>query len=107
MATSSYVLVLTTYPSHTLAEKAVIQFLEAGLIACSNITSLLTSIYVWEGKITSTNEVMVFLKTQQEKLAGLEKMLSANHPYETPEFLVIPITYGSSKYLQWVDNSLK
>ena len=74
MAVSSYVLVMTTYPSHSTAEEAAIKFLEAGLVASSNITSLLTSIYLWEGKITQANEVLVIFKTQQEKLAELEKI---------------------------------
>lgn len=107
MATTSYVIVMTTYPSHSAAENAVIKFLEAGLVACVNITSILTSIFIWEGKITQANEVLVIMKTQKEKLAELEKSVSINHPYEVPEFIVLPITHGSTRYLAWIDKVLK
>jgi periplasmic divalent cation tolerance protein len=107
MATTSYVLVMTSYPNHSTAENAVVKFLEAGLVACVNITSILTSIFIWEGKITQANEVLVIMKTQKEKLVELEKIVSINHPYDIPEFIVLPITHGSTQYLAWIDKALK
>lgn len=107
MATTSYVLAMTTYPNHSAAENAVVKFLETGLVACANITSILTSIFIWKGKITQANEVLVIMKTQKEKLVELENSVAASHPYEVPEFIVLPITHGSSKYLAWIDSALK
>lgn len=107
MATTNYVIVMTSYPNHSAAENAAVKFLEAGLVACINITSILTSIFVWEGKITQANEVLMVMKTQKEKLVELEKFVSMNHPYEVPEFIVLPITHGSTRYLAWIDKVLK
>lgn len=106
MATSTYCVVMSTYPSHSTAESAALQFIEGGLAACTNITPLSTSIYIWEGKITQASEVLIFIKTQQDKLGELEKILITTHPYETPEFIVLPIAFGSTKYLQWIDSAL-
>ena len=33
---------------------------------------------------------------------ALEKLIVAKHPYDTPEFIVLPITRGSKKYLDWL-----
>lgn len=107
MAATSYVLVMSTYPSHTTAESAAIEFVEKRLVACTNISPLLTSIYEWQGSIQQSNEVLVIMKTQQEKLAELEKTLLTSHPYETPEFIVLSIGYASMNYLRWLDNAVK
>jgi len=42
------------------------------------------------------------LKTQKSKLAALEKLIVARHPYDTPEFLVLPVSAGNQKYLGWL-----
>lgn len=107
MATTLYSLVMSTYPNQSSAEAAAVKFTELGLVACTNITSLLTSIYIWNGEITQASEVLVIMKTRQEKLVDLEKTLLASHPYEVPEFIVLPIEYGSTNYLQWMDKTMK
>ena len=40
-------------------------------------------------------------------LPALEKFILANHPYDTPEFVVLPITGGSPRYLDWISASLR
>jgi periplasmic divalent cation tolerance protein len=39
-------------------------------------------------------------------LAALEKLIVATHPYDTPEFVVLPISRGNKRYLDWVRASL-
>ena len=58
--------------------------------------------YLWRGKRTSAAEVLLLLKTRKPKLAALEKLVLAAHPYDTPEFLVLPLTAGTPKYLDWL-----
>jgi periplasmic divalent cation tolerance protein len=45
---------------------------------------------------------LLVLKTQKAKLAALEKLVLARHPYETPEFVVLPLSAGNKKYLNWL-----
>jgi len=47
------------------------------------------------------------LKTRKSKLAALEKLVLARHPYDTPEFLVLPVSAGSKKYLDWLAAATK
>jgi periplasmic divalent cation tolerance protein len=61
--------------------------------------------YRWQGKIESGTEVLLVLKTTTARLGALEKLIMAKHPYDTPEFLVLPISHGNKRYLDWVDQS--
>ena len=40
------------------------------------------------------------------KLAALEILILAAHPYETPEFVALPLTHGSPAYLKWLADSI-
>jgi len=100
--THLYCMVYCTYPSQSLAEKIAHDLTEAGLIACASIIPHLTSIYAWEGKVVKGEEVLLLLKTHQDKLARLEEAILAAHPYQFPEFLAVPIVYGNKDYLAWV-----
>ena len=76
--------------------------LSARLIACANLVPKVESHYWWQGKIESGTEVLLVLKTQKSKLATLEKLVLAKHPYDTPEFLVLPLNAGNQRYLDWL-----
>ena len=45
------------------------------------------------------------MKTTTAQLAALEKLILSKHPYETPEFIVLPLTQGTTKYLDWIEAS--
>ncbi len=49
----------------------------------------------------------MILKTTSNLIPRLEKCVLENHPYDTPEFLVLPIHCGSKKYLDWVKESVQ
>lgn len=76
--------------------------LAARLVACANLIPKIESHYWWQGKMESSAEVLIIFKTQKSKLKALEKTIIANHPYDTPEFLVLPLIAGSQKYLDWL-----
>ena len=50
--------------------------------------------------------MLLVLKTTAARLAALEKLIVARHPYDTPEFLVLPIGRGNKRYLDWVAQSV-
>ena len=80
--------------------------LSARLIACANLVPKIESHYWWQGKIDTSAEVLLILKTRKSRLAALEKLILAKHPYDTPEFLVLPLKAGSRKYLDWLADSV-
>ena len=101
-----YAVVLVTTPDVKTARKLARAALEARLIACANVIPKIESHYWWQGKIESGAEVLLVLKTTTARLAALEKLIVAKHPYDTPEFLVLPISRGNKRYLEWVAQSV-
>ena len=105
--TRKYAVVLLTAPDLKTARKLARATLEARLIACANLIPKIESHYRWQGKIESGAEVLLVLKTTTARLAALEKLIVAKHPYDTPEFLVLPISRGNKRYLDWVAQSVE
>ena len=104
--TSNAVLVLVTAPDLDTARALAKTVLSARLVACANLIAKIESHYWWQGKLESSAEVLIIFKTTKAKLKALEKLIVANHPYDTPEFLVLPIIAGNERYLDWVSKSL-
>jgi periplasmic divalent cation tolerance protein len=100
-----YILVLVTAPDLATARRLAGAALEQQLAACANLVPGLESHYRWQGKIESAAEVLVIFKTRRSHRNALEKLVLSNHPYETAEFLVLPITSGSKAYLDWIGAS--
>jgi periplasmic divalent cation tolerance protein len=99
--------VLVTAPDVKVARELAQGALREKLVACANIVSKVESHYWWQGKVESSAEVLVIFKTTKSKLIAFEKFILANHPYDTPEFVVLPIVSGSKRYLDWLSTSVK
>ena len=99
-------LVLVTAPDLKTARSLTRAALTARLAACANLIPKIESHYWWRGKIESGNEVLLILKTKKSKLPALEKLLLKKHPYDTPEFLVLPVGRGNARYLEWLAESV-
>ena len=104
---AKFAIVLVTAPDLKTARALARAALQARLIACANLIPKVESHYWWRGKIESGAEVLLILKTQKSRLAALEKLLLARHPYATPEFLVLPVGAGSKKYLDWLEENCR
>jgi periplasmic divalent cation tolerance protein len=102
-----FTLVLITAPDLKTARALAKAALSAKLIACANLVPKIESHYWWQGKIESCAEVLLVLKAPKSKLSSLEKLILAKHPYDTPEFLVLPLTAGNGKYLDWLSASCR
>jgi periplasmic divalent cation tolerance protein len=100
-----YAVVLVTAPDLKTARRLAKKALRARLIACANVIPALESHYRWEGKIESARETLLVLKTRRSNLVKLEKLILAEHPYDTPEFLVLSLLAGSGKYLGWLEKN--
>jgi len=102
-----FAVVLVTAPDVRVARRLARAVLEARLAACANLVPRIESHYWWQGKIERGTEVLMILKTTRPHLAALEKMILARHPYDTPEFIVLPLDAGSRRYLGWVNTSVR
>jgi periplasmic divalent cation tolerance protein len=44
---------------------------------------------------------LMLIKTTTARLAALEKLVLGMHPYDTPEFVALPIHHAAKRYLKW------
>ena len=100
-------IVLVTAPDMKVARKLAQLALKKRLIACANLVLALESHYWWQGKLESSKEVLMILKTTSRNLRALEKLILKNHPYDTPEFVVLIPTAAAKRYLRWCIESVK
>ena len=102
-----FALVLVTAPDLKTARLLAKAVLQSRLAACANLISGLESHYWWQGRIERSNELLLLFKTTRKKLPALEKLLLAKHPYDTPEFLVVGLSDGNKRYLNWLAENVK
>ena len=96
------VLVLTTLPEDFDAASLARDLIEGRLAACVSVLPLQRSTYRWQGAIESATEQQVMIKTISTRIGELRSTLRARHPYDLPEFLVVPVSSGDPAYLDWV-----
>ena len=104
-ASSQICLVLCT-ATCVEAEPLARRLLEARLIACANLLGPAKSLYWWQGKIDSSEETLMLLKTRRQVLAELRSKLVEWHSYEIPEFLVFDVDSGLPAYLSWIEGEV-
>jgi periplasmic divalent cation tolerance protein len=103
---AAVVLVLTTLGADADAAAFARSLVDERLAACVNILPAVTSVYRWQGTVEQDREQLLVVKTTTDRLAALEARVRQLHPYDLPEFLVIPASGGSTAYLAWVSESV-
>lgn len=97
----------TTCASPDDAERLARGLVEAHLAACVSIGAPVRSIYPWQGRVSSADEVPLLIKTSSSRLPALKAFLVEHHAYELPELLVTPVIDGHEPYLRWADQWLE
>jgi periplasmic divalent cation tolerance protein len=103
--THEYVIVLTTLPADADGAAFARGLVEERLAACVNLSAPMESIYRWEGTIEMETERQLVIKTSRDRVVELWDRVREMHPYDMPEFLVMPIIDGNDAYLRWVGES--
>jgi periplasmic divalent cation tolerance protein len=102
-ATHLPILVLTHCPDRDSAMGLARALVTARLAACVNVGAPVESMYHWKGNIETAQEVPVTIKTRTALYPRVEAAILANHPFELPEIVAVPISHGSPAYLEWLD----
>lgn len=95
------ILITTTSDSLATLEAVALQLLESHLVACVQISGLVTSHYRWEGKVTQATEHLLTAKTRADLFPAVEAAIRSRHNYELPEIIATPIE-ASHDYRQWL-----
>ena len=101
-AADDVVLVFSNAPDLLLAKRIAHMLVEEHLAACVNLGAPGLSLYMWQGVLEGTEEIPLCMKTVRARLPALQARLCELHPYEVPEFLVVPVAAGLDSYLAWV-----
>lgn len=99
---TDYVLVFTTFPGDGDAAAFARSLVDERLAACVNMLPVMDSVYRWEGRVETESERQLIIKTTRGRTAALWERVRELHPYEVPEFVVIPILDGNEAYLRWL-----
>ena len=95
-------LVITNLPNRESAQRVANALIESRVAACINMLAECTSVYRWQGKIETANEVPLLIKTTRAAYPHLEAVIRSHHPYELPEIIAVSINAGLPGYLQWI-----
>jgi len=101
------VLVLTTWPADRDPAPLARTLVDERLAACVNVLPAMRSYYRWQGSLQEDAEHQVVLKTTADRVHALRARLHTLHPYDVPEFLVLPVSDGSKGYLDWLVESVE
>jgi periplasmic divalent cation tolerance protein len=96
------ILVISTLPDHEQAQKLAQSLVHQQLAACVNILPSATSVYRWQGQVETASETIILIKTTMARYPDLETAIKAQHPYELPEIIAVPVSTGLAAYLDWV-----
>jgi periplasmic divalent cation tolerance protein len=96
-----------TVPSREVAEQIATSLLNDKLVACVNIIPGVKSMYWWDGKVQSDQELILMIKTRTSLTSELITAVKSKHPYDTPEVICVPIAEGNTDYLKWITDSTK
>lgn len=107
MTSTAFRIALVTAPNLKTARRLASLALEARLVACANLIPSVESHYRWQGKIERGTEVLMILKTTAKCVGKLEKLIIAEHPYNTPEFIILDLRAGNRRYLDWLNTGCK
>jgi periplasmic divalent cation tolerance protein len=107
MAETPHVLILTTLPAGADAAAFATALVDGRLAACVNLLPEMDSIYRWDGQVQQDRERQLFIKTSRDRVDALWGRLRELHPYDVPEFIVLPIVDGNDAYLRWLGDSTR
>ncbi|MFF4420948.1 divalent-cation tolerance protein CutA [Streptomyces sp. NPDC001549] len=99
---ASIVIAQTTVDDETKAYEIARGAVEARLTAGAQIDARMTSFYWWKDAVQHEREYRLSFKTTEEKVAALRAWVHEQHPYEVPQWIVLPTAGSSEEYLAWV-----
>jgi periplasmic divalent cation tolerance protein len=102
---SNELIVFVTVPNSEVSSQIAHSLVSEYLAACVNVIPGVESIYRWEGAVTTDSELLLIIKTTDERYIDVERRVKELHPYSTPEVVGFRIERGSEEYLAWLRES--
>src|SRR5262245_65722673 len=97
------IIVFVACESREQAEMIAQAIVMERLAACVNVVPRIRSCYVWEQKLTWSDEVLLLIKTTRGRFDQLQDRIKSLHSYSLPEIVSVTIDDALDKYLAWID----
>ena len=94
--------VFVTAPDAEVGGRLARALVEERLAACVNLVPGVRSTYRWAGVVQEDDEVLLVIKTREDRVAALTRRVHELHPYELPELIAVGVLGGSERYLAWL-----
>jgi periplasmic divalent cation tolerance protein len=101
---NEHCVIYITAGSKEEAENLSRGLVEEKLAFCVNTVPGIQSTYNWKGKVRVDNEILLIVKTRQDRYEALEQWVKSNHSYDVPEIVSLPIQKGLPEYLNAIDD---
>lgn len=95
-------LIVCNTPDQAIADQLAQTLIERRHAACVNVLPAVKSVYRWEGRIESAQEIPLLIKTSEDRYFDVEATIRALHPYEVPEIIALPVSQALPAYQQWL-----
>lgn len=99
-------LMLTTVSSREEANTIASELIARRLAACVNILGPVSSIYRWQGKVETSEEFLLLIKSTEAQFRPIQDAIGELHSYQLPELISFTIEAGAESYLDWIAASV-
>jgi periplasmic divalent cation tolerance protein len=77
------------------------------LVACTNISEHITSMYHWQNEIEHKSEAVIVAKSLRMHLEAIVAKVKGMHSYNIPCIIAMPILGGNQDFLDWAVQEMK
>ena len=91
----------TTTDSEKIASHIAESLVANNLSPCVQIISNIKSVYSWRDELIKSEEIMLIIKTIQEKVSNCKKLIQKLHNYDSPELIISDGEILDDEYRDW------
>jgi len=102
MENEGNVVIYITTGTNEEAQKVAEALVEQRKAACVNILPSVRSIFWWQDRLDSAQEILLIVKTKASLVNEIVRLVREVHSYDVPEIIALPIVGGSRDYLEWI-----
>lgn len=101
------ILIYTTVPTHETGASIAKALLDCGLIACANLLAPHTSFHRWDGKLQTSQEHILLLKSIEGVEQKIYHKIKTLHSYDCPAIFTLPITAMDDAFEKWLSAEIR
>ncbi|UCH63162.1 MAG: divalent-cation tolerance protein CutA [Fidelibacterota bacterium] len=99
-------IILSTHDDLLQAQDLARLLVESRAAACVNLIPNITSVFHWDKAVQLDSEILLIIKTIQEKGPEVQALLEEHHSYEVPEIVELDGEVLHEPYMEWIRESL-